>query len=368
MRILSRLVYNYKKFRLAARLARFDLLFLLDGSVVFKDVIMPARFFVKPSSKAFSGRLETFAAASSDSYAVLFLSEMSALAFRSSKFPGSLPDRNRLRPAGTVVLKEKASGDSLFYHRLFGELAAVDFSAFPDAPAALEKRLCLSEDMRLYASEQEDVMNLSPDSHSVGILRTNWVQTSARRWVVDSSQDFELTAGLTPDVGKNLAHLFARLLFVKEVIVAGWSEIAVDSGGRVSFAGVDAVYPASYEHRLFALGRGECPRDFAGFKLRYALEKLKSNCPEALINEIFAEYASSVQPKKTFLKKSGKTVTAEYFPLPEKENKEKNPGFWTRYIRQKNKIHAIRKEKNMLFYWGPAFLVALILFMLLHRF
>lgn len=94
--------------------------------------------------------------------------------------------------------------------------------------------------------------------------------------------------------------LFAKMLFVRKIIVSGWNRLAVDTEGRVAFAGVDAVFPASCEHRLFALGRSKAPRDFAGLKLCRAIRELKSYCPASEIENIFADYAGTVEPRKTF--------------------------------------------------------------------
>lgn len=104
------------------------------------------------------------------------------------------------------------------------------------------------------------------DSEAFWALPTDWIKTSAEQWIADSPRDFVLTADLTPEAGKNLVRLFAKMLFVRKIVVAGWNRLAVDTEGRVAFAGVDAVFPASCEHRLFALGRGKVPRDFAGIE------------------------------------------------------------------------------------------------------
>lgn len=154
--------------------------------------------------------------------------------------------------------------------------------------------------MRLYASEQEALTNVPADSETFWALPTDWIKTSSGQWIADSPCDFVLTADLTPEAGKNFARLFAKMLFVRKIIVSGWNRLAVDTEGRVAFVGVDAVFPASCEHRLFALGRGKAPRDFAGLKLYRAIRELKSYCPASEIENIFADYAGTVEPEKLF--------------------------------------------------------------------
>lgn len=113
--------------------------------------------------------------------------------------------------------------------------------------------------MRLYASDQEALTNVPADSEAFWALPTDWIKTSAEQWIADSPRDFVLTADLTPEAGKNLVRLFAKMLFVRKIVVAGWNRLAVDTEGRVAFAGVDAVFPASCEHRLLLWGAVKRP-------------------------------------------------------------------------------------------------------------
>lgn len=70
--------------------------------------------------------------------------------------------------------------------------------------------------MRLYASEQEALMNVPADSETFWALPTDWIKTSSGQWIADSPCDFVLTADLTPEAGKNFVRLFAKMLFVQE--------------------------------------------------------------------------------------------------------------------------------------------------------
>lgn len=104
MRMMNRFVYSCQKLKLAVGLARFDLLFLLDGLSSFKDVITPARFFVKPSAEPFPRRLESFLAVPRNAGLTVLLSELAALApgeLRAAFFVG----KNRTFPfrAGRVA-------------------------------------------------------------------------------------------------------------------------------------------------------------------------------------------------------------------------------------------------------------------------
>ena len=159
-------------------------------------------------------------------------------------------------------------------------------------------------------------MNLSLDSDICWSLSTDWIKTSADSWVVDSPQDFYLTANLTPETGKNLVKLFAELLFDKKIIISGWDRIAVDSLGRIAFAGVDAVYPASYEHRLFALGKGKQPKNYVGLRLYSELTELQNYCSPTEIEQIFADYVDTVQPEQNFFKPAKKLITQDGFGFP----------------------------------------------------
>lgn len=367
MRMMNRFVYSCQKLKLAVGLARFDLLFLLDGLSSFKDVITPARFFVKPSAEPFSRRLESFLAVPRNACLTVLLSELAALAPESSA-PLFLSEKTEHFPSGPVVLRKKSDCDSFFCRRLFRELASGDFAAWPDAAAAFNKRLLLASDMRLYASEQEALTNVSADSEAFWALPTDWLKTSAGQWIADSPRDFVLTADLTPEAGKNLVRLFAKMLFVRKIVVAGWNRLAVDTKGRVAFAGVDAVFPASCEHRLFALGRGKVPRDFAGLKLCRAIGELKSYCPASEIENIFADYAGTVEPEKTFLA-PGEKFVSQMNLLGFKTGRlsaveKKSPNFWPRYLDKKRSEAPAGTFKTSILYWGPALIAALILFML----
>ena len=236
--MINRFVYSCQKLKLAVGLARFDLLFLLDGLSSFKDVITPARFFVKPSAEPFPRRLESFLAVPRNAGLTVLLSELAALAPESSA-PLFLSEKTEHFPSGPVVLRKKSDCDSFFCRRLFRELASGDFAAWPDAAAAFDKRLLLASDMRLYASDQEALTNVPADSEAFWALPTDWIKTSAEQWIADSPRDFVLTADLTPEAGKNLVRLFAKMLFVRKIVVAGWTRLAVDTEGRVAFAGVD---------------------------------------------------------------------------------------------------------------------------------
>ena len=244
MRMINRFVYSCQKLKLAVGLARFDLLFLLDGLSSFKDVITPARFFVKPSAEPFPRRLESFLAVPRNDGLTVLLSELAALA-PSGAAPLLLSEKTEHFSAGPVVLRKKSDCDSFFCRRLFHELASGDFAAWPDAAAAFDRRLLLASDMRLYASEQEALTNVPADSETFWALPTDWIKTSSGQWIADSPCDFVLTADLTPEAGKNFVRLFAKMLFVRKIIVSGWNRLAVDTEGRVAFAGVDAVFPAS---------------------------------------------------------------------------------------------------------------------------
>lgn len=113
MRMINRFVYSCQKLKLAVGLARFDLLFLLDGLSSFKDVITPARFFVKPSAEPFSRRLESFLAVSRNAGLTVLLSELAALAPESSA-PLFLSEKTEHFPSGPVVLRKKSDCDSFF--------------------------------------------------------------------------------------------------------------------------------------------------------------------------------------------------------------------------------------------------------------
>lgn len=367
--MINGFIYGCQKLKLAVSLARFDLLFLLDGLLSFKNVIPAARFFVKPSAEPFSQRLAAFLALSANSGFAILLSKLAS--FSPNETLLSLAaEKNEHFSSGLVILRHKNAGVTRFCRRLFRELAFRDFAACPDAAAAFEQHLLLASDMRLYASEQELLANIPADSDTFWAFSTDWVKTSAEQWVVDSPRDFVLTTGLTPQTRKNFVRLFAKMLFGRKIIVADWNRLAVDSEGRVAFAGVDAVYPASLEHRLFALGRGELPRDFAGLKLCLAIKKLKNYCSASEIEQIFADYVVALEPEKTFLasdqKFAGQMSLLGFKTGNLSADGKKSLNFWQRYLEKKRAAVLSGTFRISILYWGPALIAALILFILLR--
>lgn len=86
------------------------------------------------------------------------------------------------------------------------------------------------------------------------------------------------------------------------------------------------------------------------------------------IENIFADYAGTVEPEKTFLA-PGEKFVSQMNLLGFKTGRlsaveKKSPNFWPRYLDKKRSTAPVGTFKTSILYWGPALIAALILFML----
>lgn len=365
--IRFRLQHFYNKQKLALKLARFDLLFLVNDLSYFKLVIKPASLFVKPSPLSIPQRIQNFLNSSPGYLPDLLVSEFSSIAFSQKKLFFYLPSLPSSFEAGSVLVKENIElRDSSFYLSLFKGMLITDFPQFLPAFSFFTKRLDLVSDRRLYAAELDNLLTQSTDSQKFLPLQINWIKTSSEELYLDLSSNIELTTILDEQSQRNFAELFFNHLFEKSIFISYWENVAVDSSGRVAMIDFDYIYSASEELKQFALDINRNPQSFEEQKLAYALKLLESYCPLVNLNELLVSYQAGAVKATPFLSHQSGFLNqlskqGVYFGLENAPNLEQpQSSLIQRLLSTQNK----KPESNMLFFWGPALITALILFIL----
>lgn len=342
-------------------LARHDLLSLVNGLQSFANVIKLARLFVKESSQPLPQKLESLLSDSKISLPSIFVLELAALALSKTGVFFDVRAKEQNFAAQTSVLCQTSPfTNQKFYLKLLREIYDQDFTQYPNAFADFRERLSIRQDMRLWADKNDDLLKSSALP-----LQTNWEKTSKQQWVIDSSEPFTFTTKLSPEARRNLAVFFTKELFEKNIFVFGFRQVAVDSQNHIAFAETDSVCRASYEHCLAVLGKGAFPLDDISVKLQYALRELKLLCSDSIVDEAIKPYAEKFKRKNTFLPPSKEL--SEYLSNNYAEKKEKpHQSFWSKQAEKKRAPIPQAFSKASLLYWGPALIVGMILFALLH--
>lgn len=360
--MINRLTYFCKKLNLSITLARHDLLCLIEGLSSFSDVINLARIFVKHSNLPLSERLNDLL--TKIDLPSLCVSELSALAFARSGIFFSPKRKEQNHKAGRLVLQKATPFlQKSFFLNLLQEIYDLDFNEYKDGFSDLKSHM--EEDMRLYASEREDVLKFSNGSSEKLPLQTDWQQTTHNEWVVDSLVDFSLTQNLTSESRQNLAELYAKQLFEKGFFVFGFNRIAVDSQNRVAFAEADSVFDVSGKYCVAILRDEPLPHDNISYRLKYSLEQLSQICTKDVVKKVFKNYTKNYHEKTVFLPQDKKIseFMSNYFV---KENKTNETSFWSRHIEKMQSQSKTSLNKTSILYWVPALIVGMILFSLLH--
>ncbi len=359
--MINRLTFFIQKLKLSITLARNDLLCLVDGLSSFSEVIKLVRPFVKKSSQPLQQRVESLLSDTKNSLPSIYITELAALALDRSGvfFDGFAKEQNFV--AGTSVLCQACPfANQKFYLKLLSEIYDQDFAQYPNAFGDFLERLSIRQDMRLWADKNDDLLKSSALP-----LQTNWVKTSKQQWIIDSPEPFRLSADLPEEEHRNLAVFFAKELFEKGSFVFGFRQAAIDLQNRVAITDADSICKASYEHCLAVLGRGAFPLDDISVKLQYALRELKYLCSDSIVDEAIKTYADKFKKKNTFLPPN--KDLSEYLSNNYAEEKEKpHQSFWSKQAEKKRTPIPQAFSKASLLYWGPALIVGMILFALIH--
>lgn len=359
--MINRLTFFIQKLKLSITLARYDLLCLIDGLTSFSDVIKLASPFVKESPQPLSQKLKSLLSDTKINLPSIFISELAALALdRSGVFFEGFAKEQNFAAQTSVLCQTCPFANQKFYLKLLQEIYDRDFAQYPNAFADFQDRLSIRQDMRLWADKNDDLLKSSALP-----LQTNWVKTSKQDWVIDSPEPFRLSADLSEAERRNLANFFAKELFEKGIFVFGFRQVAVDSQNHVAFMQADSVCAASYEHCLAVLGKHAFPLDDISVKLQYALRELKFLCSDSIVDEAIKTYAEKFKKKNTFLPPN--KDLSEYLSNNYAEEKERlHQSFWSRHVEKKHTPVSQAFSKASLLYWGPALIVGMILFALLH--
>lgn len=359
--MINRFLQFLKKQQLAVNLARNDLLFLIENLQSFKLEVPFAKLFYQKQKTSKLKRISNFLERENNPLLYVLAKELSVLDDKLFY----LPNLKKIL-LNECVLFKTTSGikDADFYVNLFIELVNNDF---PMLDGDIN-HLYTNFDMRLYASDLENLSDLLNENERCCQMEIDWIKTSKTNLYLCFDSKCKFTQKLNPSAQENLSRLFAFMLLEKSVFVSYWNGVMLNPKNEVGFLDFDAVYSADSSLLKYALSyiKQKTPaKTLLEFKLQRALKLLEYYCPDI---DCFSFWKSSV-----ITACSNKTD----YSNPDMLNKLSENGFdfGTRQkITHTNPkdfeylldVSRHRKDpqfrKSTIYYWGPLLVLIYLLF------
>ena len=350
-----------KKQKLAIRLAREDMLFLLYPLPVFHNTLPLSRFFIKKSPKTPAQRVTSYISMHRNELLSLYAP---AFALSYGVTPPHFPEKVL---KGEIELKQAiASKDYAFGEEILPELALSN-------PKLEEEYLLgtleLNSDMRLYGAELSEIQTYVSECGGNLRVSVDWQHTSSQKLFVFFSEETKNSTELPLKAQENLAKLFFYLLYRKAYLVLDWHSVLYDSQGKVLWDDFSVIRNLDRPQQKFALKNvlGQLKaQSREDYNVNRALDLLRYYCPLVNIEEISNQMGANILS-------DFKTHDEEWSKKQELQlqNLNASDGYSRKFISSQNLYNRLKSKpllqtrgKNSIYYWGPLVLAAFALYFL----
>ncbi len=359
--MINRFLQFLKKQQLAVKLAKSDLLFLIEGLQSFKLELPLAKLFYQKQKASKLKRISHFLENENNPLLYALVKELSVLDDKLFYLPLS-----KRIPLNECILFKTTKGikDANFYVALYTQLVNDDFLELKGDI----RHLYINFDMRLYAADLENLNDLLNEDDHCCQMEVDWIKTSKENLYLCFDKKCQFTQKLNLKAQENLSRLFAFMFLEKSVFVSYWNGIMLSPKNEVGFLDFDSVYKADSTLLRYALSyiKQKTPaKNLLELKLQRALELLRHYCPDI---DCFAFWNSQIITSHE---------TKEDKVNSEKLDKLKDNGFnfgtqqKVADINPKDfeyllDINRHRKDpqfrKSSIYYWGPLLVLIYVLF------
>ncbi len=300
--MINEILQFIKKTILSIKLARGDVLFLLEGLKPFRFVLPQARLWKKKSRQPLCIRIRSFLDAEQSVFLDIAAEEVG---IRSDVADGCLFTRDcgedRLlsvsEPFRSAAVWQKKD---VFYRKLWDEIARND-SRFILNGTVYKKRMDNLNDMRFYASELEILNQKTSGSPYSCPFEVDWIRTGKRELYLNFGAGCRFTSVLSKKEQESLAAVWGYMFFAGAVFISFWRGVLADAAGRVAFPDFDCVCEADWTLKNFAAEyiRGHAlPQRENEFRLERALKLLRHYCPDINPFDFWKNYLNTLLPKE----------------------------------------------------------------------
>ena len=281
-----------KRQSLANALSATDLLSFFAKTEIFAPYRFLAKIFHRRRTDAPLYRIRDFLKHENDEVLAILADEIWSRYATGNEPLYPAPDS--LLPQGPFCLCRNLSEQTRrFYADWLKEIGFLT----ADILSVCARRWNLRRDMRLYAADWQELTDSLQSSSNGFFWQIDWLQTSASCLWITSAEPFRITSRLSLEEQKNLANLFAELLFDKGYFISSWSGVAVNEAHQVLWADFDALFPADSELKKFAFSYLQAQKfPTGGFehKLAAALRRLQFFTPEVDLLSLWQPWAELI--------------------------------------------------------------------------
>lgn len=292
--MINKILQFIKKTILALKLARYNLLGVISGLKTFRRQLLIARFFNKKNKQSLPENLRAFLQQENNPLLDALADDLSA---RSDIIGTDSFYLSHIEPRilkGEILFKTAAEpADKVFYRRLFAELVRKDFPEPEEQNTFFGRRLDVLQDMRLYASELEELEKNISAYDGRRCFEIDWIRCQKENLYLQFKSECQLTDKLSPEAQEDFVKLFGYLLFEKNLFVSAWQGVAVMPNGQTSLLDFDFIYQATGESKTLIKSSFDgtaCPKNDIEYKLLRALKLLKHYCPQVDVAALWHNY------------------------------------------------------------------------------
>lgn len=368
--MINEILQFIKKTILSIKLARGDMLFLVEGLKPFRSALLQARPWKRKSPLPPLVRIRRFLDKEQSVFLDIAAEEISA---RSDVVRGCLLTRDceedrLLSGHEPFCVAAGWQGKDVFYQRLWAEAAAVD-SRLSLEKTVYGKRLDNRSDMRFYASELE-ILNQKISGSPYGCpFDIDWIRTGKRELFLNFGVKCRFTSALSKKEQESLAAVWGYMFFEGAAFISFWRGVLADVKGRVAFPDFDCVCNADWALKNFAAEyiRGRVlPRRKIEFRLERALKLLRHYCPDINPFDFWKNYLDTLLPKEIGVG-GQKSLLANLsrngvVTPPAKKLRFPAAADLVYLLDSRRHKNDPRFRKSGVLYWGPLLLVIYLLF------
>lgn len=370
--MINQILQFIKKAEFAAKLAKYDLLFLLKKQKIFKGCVLPAAMFERKSNLPPLDRIRLFLSQENNAVLDLAATEISTSPAILKEYLLTLKVNHQTFSKGDkkfLSALNLTEQDSFYLDLLKEYLKGKGQSK--KQKKYYKKQLDSLMDMRLYASELEFLNQNISGSKKNCPFEIDWIRTEKKDLYLIFKKECFYTSELNISAQKNLAEVFGYMLFENSVFVSFWKGLLTDSEGKVSFLDFDNIYEADSDLKKFAanyIQNGILPKKDLEYKMQRALNLLSFYCKDINPFDSWQKYiknASDIMllPTKTEgQEKLLKDLSQNGVVIQKKESielpKAKDLSYLLDSSRHKKDP---RFRKSQAIYWGPLLILIYIL-------